>query len=430
MNIIFFSFLFLIIFLIYDINCFHNNYDLNHNTNNNLDYVELNEEELIKGKKLFFESYKYYNNNILFNSPRNSNNNYTLAKYYNNTEDYKPFPNDELNNYKNSNECGESFISVISFEVDDEDYLYVLDEGNSNCSARLFKMKLNGNKIEENKIYNLIKFVNTQNILLNDFVIDKINNYAYIIYFNGTSKENNQQSLELIVVDLDTKNVQFKEIKIDFDENYVISEELNQSFPKIFSSFSKKLVSISLSCDAEVLFISPFASRKIYSISTEALRESKSEFNIKEAYKNDATLSIMASDMGNLYFWGVEQKSIFIAAQLDNDLSGFDYRGFIKKEIPENISFISKISINDGALLLTYKKNINTSYIKTGFFEKRIDEDNNYEKTYVYKCTGLIYKYDWKSLFVWIIFAIIVVFIIVFVLVENKQDLDNNKKSN
>ena len=335
MNIIFFSFLFLIIFLIYDINCFHNNYDLNHNTNNNLDYVELNDEELIQGKKLFFESYKYYNNNILFNSPRNSNNNYTLAKYYNNTdtEDYKPFPNDELNNYKNSNECGESFISVISFEVDDEDYLYVLDEGNSNCSARLFKMKLNGNKIEENKIYNMIKFVNTQNILLNDFVIDKINNYAYIIYFDGTSKENNQQSLELIVVDLDTKNVQFKEIKIDFDENYVISEELNQSFPKIFSSFSKKLVSISLSCDAEVLFISPFASRKIYSISTEALRESKSEFNIKEAYKNDATLSIMASDMGNLYFWGVEQKSIFIAAQLDNDLSGFDYRGFIKKEI-------------------------------------------------------------------------------------------------
>ena len=256
MNIIFFSFLFLIVFLIYDINCFHNNYDLNPNTITNLDYVELNEEELIKGKKLFFESYKYYNNNILFNSPRNSNNNYTLAKYYNNTEDYKPFPNDEFNNYKNSNNCGESFISVISFEVDDEDYLYVLDEGNSNCSARLFKMKLNGNKIEENKIYNMIKFVNTQNILLNDFVIDKINNYAYIIYFDGTSKENNQQSLELIVVDLDTKNVQFKEIKIDFDENYVISKELNQSFPKIFSSFSKKLVSISLSCDAEALFIS------------------------------------------------------------------------------------------------------------------------------------------------------------------------------
>ena len=119
-----------------------------------------------------------------------------------------------------------------------------------------------------------------------------------------------------------------------------------------------------------------------------------------------------------------------MAAQLDNDLSRFDYRGFNKIEIPEGVTFISKISINDVALLLNYKKNINTSYIKTGFFEKRIDEDNNYEKTYVYKCTGLIYKYDWKSLFVWIIFAIIVVFIIIFVLVKNKQDLDNNKKSN
>ena len=61
--------------------------------------------------------------------------------------------------------------------------------------------------------------------------------------------------------------------------------------------------------------------------------------------------------------------------------------------------------------------------MKGDFLKKKIDEDNNYEKSYAYKCTGLIYKYDWKSLFVWIIFAIIVIFIIVFVLVENKQDL-------
>ena len=430
MNIFFFLISSLIIFQFYDIYCFTNNNNLNSETIIRIDNDEFNEDDIIKGKQLLFESYKYYNNIILFNRPRNTQSNFTLAKYYNTTKKYKPFPNDEFNIYNNGNECGENFISVMSFEVDDENYLYILDEGSDKCPAKLYKMKMDGNKIEEKEIYNISKIVNIQNKLLNDFVIDKVNNYAYIIYIDGTSKESNKQTLQIIGIDLDKKNVKFNEVKIDFDENYVISEELNQSFPKIFSYFSDKLVSISLSCDAEALFISPFASRKIYSISTEDLRENKKEIVINEAYKNDATLSLIASDMGNLYFWGVEQKTIFMAAQLDNDLSRFDYRGFNKIKIPEGVTFISKISIANGTLLLTYKSHINDTYDERGFFEKKIDEDNNYEKSYVYKCTGLIYKYDWKSLFVWIIFAIIVIFIIVFVLVENKQDLDNNKKTN
>ena len=244
MNIFFFLISSLIIFQFYDIYCFTNNNNLNNETIIRIDNDEFNEDDIIKGKQLLFESYKYYNNIILFNRPRNTQSNFTLAKYYNTTKKYKPFPNDEFNIYNNGNECGENFISVMSFEVDDENYLYILDEGSDKCPAKLYKMKMDGNKIEEKEIYNISKIVNIQNKLLNDFVIDKVNNYAYIIYIDGTSKESNKQSLQIIGIDLDKKNVKFNEVKIDFDENYVISEELNQSFPKIFSYFSDKLVTL------------------------------------------------------------------------------------------------------------------------------------------------------------------------------------------
>ena len=56
--------------------------------------------------------------------------------------------------------------------------------------------------------------------------------------------------------------------------------------------------------------------------------------------------------MGNLYFSGIEQKVIYVAAQLDNDLKEFDYRGFDRINIKaENVSLISKVTLNNGALL-------------------------------------------------------------------------------
>jgi len=424
MNIIFFSFSLLIISNLCNVNCIFNNNNLNNNKNDDPD-----DKVIIQGKKLFFESYKYYNNNTLFNSPRNKNSSYTLAKYDKNTDEYTPFPNEHFIYQDTTSKCGENFISIVSMEVDDEDYLYLLDEGSEQCPAKLYKMKIKGNKIEEKKIYNTTKILNTKDKILNDFVIDKINNYAYIIYYDGEGEENSKQTFKIIVIDLEKNEIsKWKSVQIDFDENYLIDSELNQSYSKIFSHFQKKLVRISLSCDGESLFFSPFASRKIYSISTKDLREKDNVEKINEAYKNDATMSLISSNLGNLFFWGIEQKAIFLVGQIDNDLSRFDYRGFNKIEIKKNVSFISKISLEDGKLLLTYNNYVNESFSKREFFEKEIDEDNTYEKSYVYRCTGLIYKYDWKSIFVWIIFAIIVFFIIIFVLVENKQDFDNNNK--
>ena len=158
--------------------------------------------------------------------------------------------------------------------------------------------------------------------------------------------------------------------------------------------------------------------------------EEKDDIQINEAYKNDASSSLITSNMGNLYFSGIEQNVIYIIAQIDNDLSEFDYRSFGKIEIDEDISYISKISLANGVLYLTAKTFLSDGNFKSELIKIEIEEGNSYEKSYMNRCSGLIYKYDWKSYSVWIIFCLIVIFIVVFVLVENKQDFDNNKKEN
>ena len=426
----------LILSLLYITNCFIiSNGNLNHKDINNINFNEINNDTIIKGKKLIFESYKYYKNYILFNSPRNNGTNSTFLKYDIKNHTYEPFPNSEINNYDNSIKNCSNFISVISFEVDEEDNLFILDEGSNNCTAKLYKIKLNENninEIKENIIYNTDKYIIKNSIILNNFVIDKINNYAYIIYCNKSLEEDKKQLLQIIGIDLKSQKNKLIEFKLDFDENYLVQNNFNKSFPEIANYFNKKIVSISLSCDGEALFMSPLESIKMYSIFTKDIREENQDLIVNEAYKNDATLSFITSNMGNLYFSGIEQKVIYVAAQLDNDLKEFDYRGFDKIYITEeNVSLISKVSLNNGALLITSKKVDKNGNYKSIPIAKMIEDNNTYEKSYMFKCNGIIYKYDWKSLLVWIIFFIIVIFMIIFVLVENNQDLNiNNKKQN
>ena len=423
MKTFFISLLLLIIYNIYTILCTNEENGSNHKIINNMNNI--NSEIDIHKKKLLFESYKYYNNNILFNTPRKGNSsNFTFAKCNESEGGCLPFPNDEINKYDISNLNCKNLISVVAFEIDDENNIYILDEGDSVCPAKLNLLKMNGNDINDIIIYNTSENVIQSKAILNGFTIDKINNYAYLISSEATNTNQNdikKQSFKLILIDLSSKNVKTKEVKIVIDEKYLIESDLQEN---LFPNISQQLVSITLSCDGESLFISPLTNRKIYSISTKELRKNKKDLVINEGYKNDASLSLMASNMGNLFFTGIEKKVVYIAGQIDNDLSRFDYRSLDTIEISDKMTLISKISLNNGVIYLTYIDGNKTRYI-----EKQIGEDNTYEKSYMYKCTGLIYKYDWKSFFVWIIFAIIVIFIIIFVIVENKQDLDNNKNN-
>ena len=430
MNIFFlFSFVLIIILNIHIINSFKLNDKsyLSHKSINNLN-IESNDE--ILGKKLLFESFKFYNNSIYWNIPRNdeNKNNNTFLIFQNIKDKASPWPNEEYNNYQDNVSNCERFISVISFEFDDDNNLYILDEGSSFCSSKLFIFNLNGD-LNQPKKYDLsIKF--NENFLFNDFTIDTNNNYVFILCSNFDSNDNKYNSSEIILIDFNHDDITHISLKINFDENYLLPENIN-----IKNNLYKKGISITLSCDGESLFISPLLSRKIYSVSTEKIRNKEKYINIEEeAYKNEATSSIIISNIGNLYFPGIEEKVIYMSGQIDNDLSRFDYRSMDKIDISKDISnntFISKIYLYNGIFYLTIKKyDSDNNIYEANYLEKRITEENDYENTYVYKCSGLAYKYKWSSSFVWIIFALIVIMIIIFVVVENKQDMDNNKKNN
>ena len=420
----FFSFS-LILFNIYTLNCL-NDKENNNLINESINHINIKLNDEIFEKKFFFESYKYHKNSIFWNIPRNNNNTSTFLSFKKNKTKANPWPNSKFNDYKANLEDCKPFISVIAFEFDDDNNLYILDEGSSECSVKLYKFNLD-ESFDNYETYDINLYIN-ESTLFNDLTLDTNNNYVYILYTNLTLSNNQYYSSGIIVIDFNNdNNIQKIPIHIIQDENYSITDNV-----KNITNYYKKMISISLSCDGESLFISPLNSRKIYSISTEELREEGKNIKINEAYKNDATSSLIVSNLANLYFPGIEEKVIYIAGQIDNDLSRFDYRSMDKIDISKDINdftFISKISINNGILYLTIKKYKDNMY-ESDFIEKKINEENNYENSYVYKCIGLAYTYNWTSFIVWIIFGIIIIMIIVFVIVENQQDKDINKKTN
>ena len=90
----------------------------------------------------------------------------------------------------------------------------------------------------------------------------------------------------------------------------------------------------------------------------------------------------------------------------------------------------AKLSITEGVLYII-SKNIekndeNSNNISNQVFKVSIDDDNSY----VYECVGVAYKWKFIAYFIWGIFALVVLFVLVFVYVENDldQELINKKK--
>ena len=140
--------------------------------------------------------------------------------------------------------------------------------------------------------------------------------------------------------------------------------------------------------------------------------------------------------MGNLYFIGLEKNLVYISDLVDDKLYGFNYKGL--RNISFNKSFIKekflpiKITINNGYLYVLsngYSTNEN----------KILQFKNNYtiyyalinkDKPYIFSCAGLKYQWQPQSYIIWGIFLIIVIFVLVFVVIGNKQDKDINIKNN
>ena len=382
---------------------------------------KIDNEDIIlrkKSEKILLENIIYLNEKEIFcNFPRGINESYpTFVKFENDT--YKPWPNEGYNN--------KTFISIISFDFDNEDNIYILDEGNNNNSIILYKFNNKGEKLKQYKI--LVNKSTTLNII--DFVIDKINKYIYISYYNQTYNEKDEYEIGFLVKKLNnddykTKKVVLKDQKLKYDDKYDLESNLIKNH---FPDVTKKYISMSLSCDGKVLFFSPLSSRMIFSVLTETIRNNDniSLKNVNEAYKNDASHTMIYGNLGNLYFNGIENNVTYIAGQIDNDLTIFDYKGIDTRENDKKMTFVTKMNIRDGFLYIICKdieEDEEIYTVKTKIFRTEIDK----EKSYVYKCAGLSHKWEWNSYVIWILFFLIVIFVLVFVFIENKEDKDINK---
>ena len=368
-----------------------------------------------KNKEYIFRNFRRKNTNISA----------TFTLYNEIEKCFESWPKKENKSTNENTSYSDEFISVVNFEFDHEDNIYILDEGNEEF-IKIYKYNIMGDQLA-NFTISKKNNIEMRNLVLSDFVIDPMNNYFYIAssYYDASNDlkhgviKNNMSN--------DMVNFLSNSEKINYDEEYKIKNEFINNY---FNNDIKKYINIALSCDGQALFLSPLSSKMIFSIPTENTQDVENN-TINEAYKNDLSFSIQSGNLGNLYLAGIEKNKIYIAGQIDNDLSIFNYRGLDSIDNYGKCSF-SKISINNGVLYIickTLKKenNDNDNFtLVTTIYNYSIEK----EKSYVYKCAGLNYKWDLKSYIIWGIFSLILCFVLVFVFIENKQDKDINKKNN
>jgi len=386
------------------------------------------------------------NKNIMFcNFPRKKSDKIgatfakiNLEKIDNNI--FEPYPNKSFNIFNN---CS-NLISVVAFEIDDEDNIYILDDGrvNNNCSVKIIKYNFHNNN---SKTYNVDnESFGDKNVFFEDILVDRINKYIYIS-FHENNKDNNIKP-GIFLLKFDDNNI-IKITKLLYNDNRLKPDKSYSLYindNKLLYNDIIKNNSIGLLCDGEAFFFSSLSSKMIYSVLTKQIYEkfknndvteiNSSDLEINEGYKNDATSSMVSSNMGNLYFVGLEKNLIYISDLVSNDLSGFNYKGLrnltFNKSATENILPL-KITINNGYLyvlsvgfeIIEKEIKINNNYI---IYKAEIDKD----KPYTFPCAGLKYKWQPQSYIIWGLFIIIVIFVLVFVVIGNKQDKDINIKKN
>eukprot|EP00358_Blepharisma_japonicum_P001453 CAMPEP_0202950436 /NCGR_PEP_ID=MMETSP1395-20130829/22564_1 /ASSEMBLY_ACC=CAM_ASM_000871 /TAXON_ID=5961 /ORGANISM="Blepharisma japonicum, Strain Stock R1072" /LENGTH=157 /DNA_ID=CAMNT_0049655051 /DNA_START=122 /DNA_END=592 /DNA_ORIENTATION=+ len=124
-----------------------------------------------------------------------SNNNETLL--------LEPFPSLEENEEGNA----EALQSVLGFEIDLDDYIWVLDQGKVNGNPAIANsqklVKYHSITKEKNITYDLSSVTSANNSFLNDIVLDPLREFAYIT--DSGLPINPNDPLEPAIIVLNTK---------------------------------------------------------------------------------------------------------------------------------------------------------------------------------------------------------------------------------
>ena len=363
----------------------------------------------------------------------------TFAKYNQTTKYFEPWPSIEINQrYKDSNSSG--INSVLGFEIDDEDNLYILDQGKINNtralegSIKLMKYSLKNASLLQEYIFDS-EIADREKSFLNDVVIDKKKNKAYISD-SGIAKDKKYKP-GIIVLDLkNTSNVHrilTNHNSVFPDESFwlhVDNEPVDKDNPMMTGADG-----IALSCDGETLFFCPLTGRMIYSVLTKdienAIKNGKNnEINVYEGFKKEASDGLLASSKGNLYMTGIETGSIYISYEIEQDLLRFDFKEFEKIEGNSSTMWPDTLAMHEGFLyfvsnqLNNFPKNINYTNPKNGKYNFAIFKFNvGNDDSYIKGCSGFGNNWGISSIILWICFAVIILIVLSFVLMgSNNQE--------
>ena len=366
----------------------------------------------------------------------------TFAKYNKEENIFEPWPSLEMNQkYLNNDSSG--LNSILGFEIDKYDNLYILDQGRIKKnpalkdSMKLLNYSLNDGQLKNNYTFKS-DIVDPSNSFLNDVVIDQINKIAYITDSGNSLSGNLSDYNSGIIV-----------LKLEDDQQYKILSNHYSVLPdqSFFLHIEKEPVKnstspmmtgadgIALSCDGETLYYCPLSGRMIYSILTKdihkAIEENKlNNITVYEGFKKEASDGLLASSKGYLYMTGIETGSIYVSNTIEPDLLRFYYKDFESFQGNITTMWPDTLAIHDGFLyfvsnqLNNFPDKINYTNPKNGKYNFAIlkfsvDDDGSYIKG----CNDSRKGLGISSIIIWIFFAVIILIVLSFVLMgSNNQE--------
>ena len=367
----------------------------------------------------------------------------TFAKYNKEENIFEPWPSLEMNQkYLNNDPSG--LNSILGFEIDKYDNLYILDQGRIKKnpalkdSMKLLNYSLNDGQLKNNYTFRS-DIVDPSNSFLNDVVIDQINKIAYITDSGNSLSGNLSDYNSGIIV-----------LKLEDDQQYKILSNHYSVLPdqSFFLHIEKEPVKnstspmmtgadgIALSCDGETLYYCPLSGRMIYSILTKdihkAIEENKlNNITVYEGFKKEASDGLLASSKGYLYMTGIETGSIYVSNTIEPDLLRFYYKDFESFQGNITTMWPDTLAIHKGYLYFVSNqlnnfviKQIDYDHPKNGkynFAILKFSVEN--DESYINGCTGFGNGLGISSIIIWICFAVIILIVLSFVLMgSNNQE--------
>lgn len=263
----------------------------------------------------------------------------------------KPYPNEEMNNWKEGDDGKNKWVCVQAVYIDDMDRLWVVDPACPQMkqvyknSHKLVQINLETNAIEQTYYFEGIA---GDKSYINDVRVDTVKGYAYLTNSNEGG---------ILVVNLETGKIRqllqdHSSVKSDPSFTFIIDgrELMKEGKPAKMQSDG-----IALTADGEWLYYKPLTDNKLYRIRTEFLRDENladAEYGewVEDLGAFNTTDGMTFGPGNNLYMGDLQQYAI---VRIDKEL---------KKEIvlhDERLIWPDSYSVSDDDYLYLTCSQIN-----------------------------------------------------------------------